>query len=297
MTIATLRSIPKERRSAVLSSVSSFLLPTHREAREQPSSIERAVLNELARKFGYSGIEVPEQKRSAVQKQLFIELSALLTESKPKDIRARIGQQGLLPNELYDIEFTAQFIDLCVSMGASKSLVESTIRHAEKVEHLFPEQQGIVGITSHSLFVKAHPHVDRCSVLTLAIRAESRLSVEGAWFVFHDVVGGLPTDSPSALLEKFATHYGVDFIVGEMTGKFFLLTEIQNLVGQPIPMFKFVTAVSNFHVDARFSFAISQHGSVKIALAFTIGLAQYLNDLRNNGIRFTRRLETPSKAH
>lgn len=297
MTIASLRSIPKAQRSAVLSSVSSFLLPTHREAREQPSSIERAVLSELARKFGYSGIEVPEQKKGAVQKQLFIELSALLTESKPKDIRARIGQQGLLPNELYDVEFTAQFIDLCLPMGVSKRLVESTIRQAEEVEHLFPEQQGIVGIKSHSLFVKAHPSVDRCSVLALAIRTESRLSVEGAWLVFHDLVGGLPTDRPAALLEKFATNYGVDFMVGELTGKFFLLTEIQNLAGQPIPMFKLVKAATNLHVDARFSFSISQYGNVKIALAFTIGLAQYLNDLRNNGIGFTRRLDTPSNAH
>lgn len=292
MSIVSLKSLPRNERSSVLSSLGAFLLPTPYESKAAPSNLQRQVLEEIGQRFGYRGTEVPTKLLPAVQKLVLKELSSLMMESKPQDIRARVGQKGLLSPDHYDVLFEPHFAHIGSTMGVSEKLAIRVISKPGAVEHVFPEQVGIIGIPSHSLFAQAHPEFAGCSVLILATRRKSTLRVEGGWLVFHELVGTNPTDSPLKMLERFANHYGENFTVGELSGKFFLLTEVKADANRPTDLLK-LNGANSGEVDVRFSFAHS-YGILKIGLAFATNVTHYSDDLVGRGVHITRKFNRPA---
>lgn len=283
MTFAALRSVPKAEWAGVLSSVSSFLLPSHVEEKPKISALQQSVLNELIGRFGIKDQEIPERLMSAVQNVLLNELSAALINSKPDVVRKRVGQQGLLAANQYQFKFLDKFKAVSEQMGISRPLALATIQTPDQVEHLHPSRLGLGGSPEHSLFVKAHPTITACSVLVLTVRQGMTLMIEGGWLIFHEVVGLEPSESPLQCLEKLAEHYGIPFSVGDFYGKFLILKEIEIVPGRDTEFLRFKAPRSEF-ADYRFSHSIDGV-KLKISLAFILGSHEYRKDLKEHGVK------------
>lgn len=286
MALATLRRSDRVTRSSALAAAAGFLLPNPSDSVDEypGTSLAREVMGEISKKLPSNRDEVFQT--ALLQKLVAKELrDNLIDGSKLSDIRDRVGQKGLLSPSQYVVSFEAQFINLNITMGVSKDLAQSAISNPIRVEHLFPDDQGLYGIETHSIFTGSVPGRSDCCVVILALRRNATLSVEGGWLVFYKDVGVDPVATPVDTLKALALRYGCPVTAGTASGKFILLATSQVEPHQNRDMVKFEPGGGYF--DFRASFRIN-YGKLDIALAFAIDIGEYMADLKRHGVKVTR---------
>lgn len=288
MALTSLRRSDQRFRSAVLAETAGYFLPdpTRTENARRPEGLVADVIGEISKKIPSNrGVEFSSVLR---QKIITKELrDNLISNSDIGNIRDRIGQKGLLSSSLYKISFRDQFLNLNVPMGVSKALVEQAILRPTGVEHLFPRENGILGLEEHSLFTGVVPGHDDGCVLVLTVRHNAQLFVDGAWLVFFEDVGIDPTASPVTALKALALKYGSPTIAGNSREKFILFETFDIEPHETRDLVRFEHGLRM--TDCRASYAMS-YGKLNVALAFSIDLLDYINDLKKHGVKVTRQL-------
>lgn len=290
MTLATLRKLDKPHRRAVLSAVASRLTPSPFEDEDQAiPPEERSLIGELGQRFGFSGLNIPDRLRPAVERMITTELRDSLVETGDiSHVRERVGQKGLLRPDLYDIGFSPAFTGTSAKMGVSKDLAYRCVSSPTAVEHLAPDEWGLIGLEAQSVFSIPHPTVSGCTVLAITVRKNAAHTVDASWLAFHDVLGCNVDDRPTAVLKRFVDHYGDEITVGGMTSKFIILTSSQAVSNTAV-----LTRTTTDPADVRVTIWRSKMGIVYVGLAYAIKVLPYLADLAAHGIKCTRKPPTP----
>jgi hypothetical protein len=288
--LASLRKADSRSRSAALTAAASYLLPEPVEDMPAPEGLVADVIGEINKKITVNrGAEFTTLlKQRLVTKEL---QDSILAGADVKEIRQRIGKKGLLSPSLYDVRFNQTFVELNVPMGVSKTLAQRAIANPIRVEHLFPEQRGIVGLDEQSLFTGPVPGRADCCVVVLAARQGATLSVDGAWLVFFEDVDVDPFAQPSEVLGALANKYGNSLRVGDFEGKFLLLKTFEHRTGATVQW-----ATGNRAMDMRTSWMVTP-GLLKVAIAFSIDLVSYTQDLKRHGISVSREIPPGPKEN
>lgn len=282
--LSALRNADHDARSAALMAAARSLLPEPSETTNVPTGLAAQVIGEIAGKIR---VDKGEVFTTALKQRLLLKelQDEILDGADRKDIRARMGHKGLLSSSQYDVQFGEYFLGACVGMGVTKSLAERAIRNPSSLEHLFPDDAGLLGVQPQSLFSAPVFGLENCWVVVLTIRDDATLFVDGGWLVFLDDVGVSPHATPSAMLNALAEKYGHLFKVGSFEGKFLQLKVLEHITGT---MFEW--EANHRAIDTRISWSLSP-GTLKIGLAFSLDIADYITDLRKHGVRVTRKVE------
>jgi hypothetical protein len=289
--ISSLRKVPKTDRAAELSSVAAMFLPNF--SYELPKSeVNEELLKEVQENFKFSPASdmfsnAGDSRNPAVariQNALFNEIrDSVISKEAISGVRDRLGHKGILASSLYDVQFPKGYEIKCGSANLSKPLVTAVIKEADSVEHLTSGFEGLPGIQRFSLFLRQHPTIKDCSILVLTERRSAKLAVQGAWHIFHKLLGSDISERPIKILERLAQRYGAPFkFLGQSEAVKFVLDK-QIPVEQGLNE-DWVKLETKERVDGVFSFAVS-HGTVKCAFGFAIKAEEYIDDMKRSGLK------------
>jgi hypothetical protein len=172
---------------------------------------------EIVRRLGVNpdSPEAEQQIRSFLSERL----QKLIAPSpaREKEIRERLGAEGKLFPEAYEIKFDAKKFR---ELGVTKSEVEAVLHSPDAVEHMLPKSIGIPeGAPAVSLFAKLKkvPRDPSLSYVMLvqAERKGSLLEVYEAWKVYESEVELKGPVTPMDILRAFVHRYGGLFKIGD----------------------------------------------------------------------------------
>lgn len=286
--LSSLRKVDQRTREAMLSGLALDLLPNTK-SEDDIAADRHTLFADVCREAGVPPHDRSPESLRRLQEVLSNALhKAILDPSKVKEIRARVGYQGLLPISQYQVRFSQNFGDRSAAFGVSQELATKTIQRSRLVKHLLPGKFGPLGVEGVSLFLANHLNVpDRYSVVIFADRKADTLTVNAGWLVFHSDVRSCDLSDPLDVLEAFIDSYGVFITAGRQRRKFILYEIIPIVDGdnQVIRIDKL--GGEDIEFDAHF-FVRPQRESIEIAIAFAINVTAFAADLLRHNVRITR---------
>jgi len=247
--------------------------------------LKAQVFEELKQKVGVELYDDSESAKQKLIKAITAELVRIaLSKADIKSVKMRLGKNGDLRPDLYNIKFAKTFDDYNAKLGIRRSHVEAAFRSPDSVEHLFAERSDVDGKNQISLFLKNHETVGKPPFILLILthRDGDTLTVMDAWRVFPSEIDYLASDGPLIVLKKFVEQYGLEVKVGNKTSKFFLYETIELAPGQS--HVDAMTVIGNGvpHLD-NFMATILNNTAV-VAFAFSLDFQKYVDHLLKYGV-------------
>jgi len=300
---------PRER-ERILSRVVLSLMPDPELDPQSTISVENQLIHQRI-------LEEIQPSGTANKLGLFQRLSreisiATFSQVRKDDVKARLGQKGLLRQDLYKIELSEGFKKGTTRFGISLTDAEEALRRPEAVEHLLPDHFDQSGNQPSFTLILKTPRVkrrnDAFTLLVLSKREGTVQTVLAAWRVYHSDINISAPLRPLGVLIAFADRYGFPITVGSKTANFILYEKI-SVKGALSEMIKGPSGIKmslnqftqqiQFSVDPGVSLNCQTHlfvrvtksppiqidGTVlEVALAFIVDLERYAADLRRHGV-------------
>jgi hypothetical protein len=222
--IEAIAALDRSEGSVVLAKAAQLLLATapdgdveisHRHLAE--TDLPARVVLELSRRVQRPS-DSPEQRFQRLAEELSREMSAwALGGSSLEEIRNRAGEKGTLTAGLYTVTVSPHFKQVKDFLCVKEVYAERAIRNATAVEHLNIGDPDAVGF-SVSLFVQT-PRLQGppYTLLVRCNRSGSSLSIEDAFYLFHDTFR-LKNTKPSRLLYLLLERFGRPVKIGDTIG-------------------------------------------------------------------------------
>ena len=288
--LPSLKHLPRDEAESVLASFAKTLLPTPEE--HPPSfpdpALAARLLQELQQRAEIVNIKNPDEVRGRVFSVLAQELSSYaLRSSNINEIKARLGERGVLRSDYYKIELPPNIRELH-KRGIRPNHIESAIRYPSAVEHLTQEGSDPTGEPELliSLFAKTIGSLTDAHGFTLLVESQrigATQRVLGAWRIYHADIQWPSRATPLAILKAFVEVFGVIFEVGDgPPTKFVLYQRI------PVPKDRNEINLLRFQKPDRHDLAsqqllrINSEGYAEVAIAFIIDMTIYLAALRGH---------------
>lgn len=214
---------------------------------------------------------------------------AVLDTSKIKNVKERVGEKGILRNDLYTIKFHDIFKEKIEASGLfNKQQAERVILNPTQVQHLAPEFFDQKRTEGQSLFVATRNGEDPHSLMVIAVREKDTLNVICGWYIFHRDVDVTNVKTPEDLLRAFASKYGFELtILDKPKGKFLLYESFEYWATHP--SLEQVLKVSNpgnqTEIGTISYKTLRAEGKIEVALAYAINVSAYATDLRGHGLK------------
>jgi hypothetical protein len=217
-------------------------------------------------------------------------MSAPVTTGKRgEQARARLGQQGLLSSNLYQIQFHQTFVE-AEKRGIRKAHVEQAIHQPDSLQHVLPEKIRSEDFPAISVYAKHHGtshSTDRFTLLVPTLRRGATQIVSAAWRVYHSDVDLADAHEPLDVLRAFVGTYGINFRVGNSPlRKFFFYEAFPLMPGGQRTDITRIEAANPLDVASMSFLRVSSLGVIEVAIAYVIDRPPYINDLRKHGVQF-----------
>jgi hypothetical protein len=200
-----------------------------------------------------------------------------LAGSSLEEIRDRAGEKGALTAGLYRIAISPHFKQVKKFLAVREAYAERAVTNPGAVEHLNVKDPSAVGFAV-SLFVQTtRVQGQPYSLLVRCNRNGSFLSIEDAFYLFHDTFR-LKNATPLNLLHLMLERFGRSMKIGETIGN-----PIENLsltfpgsgeiLAHDVPITNSVTYRGN------------PNTKMEMVLAYSINQGPYVEYLRDHGIK------------
>ncbi|TXG94650.1 MAG: hypothetical protein E6R09_16970 [Rhodocyclaceae bacterium] len=198
-------------------------------------------------------------------------------------VRKRLGQKGMLPPSSYKVSFTDEFSELCQTLGVTRKEVRQVISAPDMFKHFLPEIS--INNEAISLYVKGFADKsDPYSLLVDTHRVADEVRVIYAFRVFHSDIDMSDISTPLDLLKAFTERFGEDVVFEDEVAKLFLYRALP--VGSND--WKVRLPHSSKPTDFRASQRLMASGVTEVAIAYAVGLTEYVASLRGHGVSITR---------
>ncbi len=289
--LATLKSYSPGDRETLLVSTSQHFLPQPFAEDVELSEAEKALLEEIRTQLELDAGDNSSGSQTQILQTLHTEMSAPLREhpERAEAARARLGHLGILPERLYRIRFGDQFRE-SEKFGIRRSHVEEAIGHPDHAQHILPESIRSGEHPAVSLFTKTvqgQRSYDTFTLLVTATRENAVQRVDLAWRVYHSDVTISQAYEPLNVLRAFVEKYGIECRVGSSAPAKFFCYEAFPLLPSQRAMNPITSISSTEKGLASFLYRVSPLGVLEVALAYTIDLTQYGDDLRQHNVQMT----------
>lgn len=233
-----------------------------------------------------AGGELTVEQRSAAVELLSVSLSEVILGGKESDVRARLGDKGLLSPSQYRTEFTESFTQLLEPLGIRRNHVEAAVHNPDSVEHVHLRQATeMEALTISAKNFSGRPGHSTFTLLVVSTRHGDKQIVNDAFRVYHSDVHISPGSTPMDALRSFVKVYGRPFSIGTSPSQKFFLDQVFAIEGDK--------AVTNVDTPVEFgsevkmtSFVrLSVLGCVEVALAYAIDISHYRTTLQKMGVR------------
>ena len=254
------------------------------------------VVNEIATQ---TGVEL-SRATPADQSRLVQWAENALTEIsvgsiKPKEVRERLGTQGLLEPERYVIQFSDHLAKESLFFAVKPMAAQSAIQKADAYQHLFRPE----GFDLESPLVSLFVRVVNCREvvngepaiwhLVSATRTGDVLRVDSAWQVHaKEIEIDASTARPLDLLRAFADRFGLPLRSGSRQLGKFILYEKMRIAPSDRPT-ELLTVEKPPQVQkmlSEFRTRVSRDKRhFEIAIGYAINIDAYHEALRHHGIK------------
>jgi hypothetical protein len=228
--------------------------------------------------------------RALIYSALADEIARLaLSGVNVKDVKARVGQQGLLSPSLYRLEFEGfHFRRAAEKCGVTQAQVEDAVKRPDAFEHFKPELVGFDPNWAASLFLKAQKRGDEFyQLLVLTKRAGDVLHVVNAWRIYPSDVDLSKASTPLDVLRAFVDVFGEEFALGDSEKKLFLYERVATkMEGEHISFRLDPKVGADPRVIGQGIFQ-RQDDILEVAVAFQINYNKYAESLQRYGVRVT----------
>jgi hypothetical protein len=286
---------PPEAERALLDLAFRFLPEPQGPSTAAATSRESLLLQEIGQRLGVDPGDRSRQTVAKVLKLLADELYGITLQGVDEaSVRGRVGQRGLLPPDLYRVDFTPEFDELWAPLsGVSKREIADVVSAPDQVEHVLrvadPGTQ--LALSWCTKYVGA-PQVNAAFTLLVESRRQAdEHYVTAVWRVYHSEVSRSEGLSPLATLRRFLSVYGIPFRVPNSSMETLLLMYDAFLIpgGQPTGpqslMQFFTLGRRSDHIVGSQEFRVSPLGALQIAIAYFVDAGKYQDHLRQHGVR------------
>ena len=149
--------------------------------------------------------------------------SAIFQDESRNDALNRAGDLGRLSPNAYDVELTANFKRVFLSLATNKKNVQSTILSPDEYQHLLNENTLVDDRDNLSLFIKfmpGHGSNEPHWFLVQTVRRGLKQIAQSAWRIFSSDVDLRGVSSPVEALQAFTSAFGVPIKVGDTESTF-----------------------------------------------------------------------------
>ena len=330
MEMKALRSVGDDKAQTVLSEITGALLPSpiadpewliEARSRGDNSDVRQQVLKEARRILKINPDDMSRQANANLLEFFGNLLSSYaLKGADTYRIRQRLGTQGELPPEKFDIAIAKNFQELGKKRGLHTALLKEMMQAPDDVEHLLTDK--FVPISLYSKFYKSSQSSDDYIVVAEAVRRGAAVTLSNAWCVYPSDVDLSQAKKPSDILRAFLGVYGLNIVVGaSLPSKFFLYQAIpivsnlptetsvslkdyafDSLAGKPLEVFqenantislkigtetvKVVSLDNPKHhgMEGSFMWRLNRLHIVEIAISYCVDRALYKPDLLKHGV-------------
>lgn len=208
-----------------------------------------------------------------------------LKRAEVESIKTRLGVQGALRPDLYQVRFGNSF-ENSERIGIRKNHIMDAIISPDAVEHLFPHKAG--DYSNLSFYAKTIGEIGNPNIFSLLVPAKREgysLLVDKAWRVYHSDVDLTKAQRPLDVLHAFVDVYGIPFRIGASApSKFFLYAEVP-LAGNHSAT-EIVTVDDYKGEPFEFSSAlrIAESKVIEVSIVYFINTKKYGADLDKHGI-------------
>jgi hypothetical protein len=289
----TLRKKSKQEIQHILASITSSLLPNP-DADQHDSSVTSKlefedVIDEIKSTLKINPDDFSDLAKSKIYKFLANEMyQTVLSSSKVKDVRNRVGQKGALKPDLYDIVYLETFNKHAQSLPLDKKEIEKTVRYPNFYNHLFNEDVGAAPVSLFSKVLASKVQGNTCSMLVMAERMGSIQNIYNAWPIYHSDVDVSKAEDSLDILKAFLEVYGIE-IRSKADGnvsKFFSNLIFRNYSNQEPANFLELELGSKRAYELSI---LANNNPIKqetvIGLTFAIDIDKYYSDLQTHGVK------------
>jgi hypothetical protein len=204
--------------------------------------------------------------------------------------RNRLGQEGLLPSELYDLQFMDDFQKLAEPLGITRDEVRRAIFTPSLSEHYMPEKHGLVDAHAVSLFAKVSLDTDPHTLVVDCQRSGAKIEIHYALRIFHSDVDLSGCATVIEMLSTFSQKFGVDVSFADAPKKRFMFYESIPFRSSQTPhaLMGWETK-SGTVVDCRFTYKHT-HDVWTVALGYAVDVTAYGTSLKEHGVSVRRKL-------
>jgi hypothetical protein len=304
--LESLSGFSKREAQGILSSVTLSLLPNPSlEARHSiDEALYRRVLAESREKLSVDQSDETAETRSRVVDFLGNQISESILRGADVDrIKSRLGENGYLRPDEYEITTMPGFEDLMYKFRLNMADISDAVAHPDGIEHLplIQLQDGSTEGVSFSFKLFGGGH-DRYLLIVILLRKGQTMEVQFAFRAFLSDVDIRLTCSPLEALRAFLDRYGMRFRLGHLPTAVFYQQEVLSMkIGTFANKQDLVTAYvqplensSNFYACALVR-SIESLGLLSFAVVFLVDLEKYRVDLSTHGIDIASPSEVMSK--
>lgn len=247
------------------------------------------ILREIGRNLRIDPQDDSLETRARIFEVLNRELRRLALEnSQIPAVRHRLGYQGYLPINEYEIRFANEFHDLCEPLGITRREALDAIKNANHVQHFLPEEFGHTTRNAVSLFLKSRNGTDPYSLVVDTFRDGAAIGVHYAVRVYHSDIDCPHAQTGVDYLEAFTRKFGFQVTVGNTASRFIIYKKVPIEPGVSRHQLVKIEHPPRHVFDSRVSFRRS--GDVwEFALAYAVNVVDYARSLRSHGVRITRK--------
>lgn len=288
----TLKTLDTRTAQGILANLTLEMMPDpgvpSKVGRHVDAETRDRLLHELRIRLRLKRDDNSPKARALLYKALAEEISGLaLAGSKIKEVKARVGQQGLLSPRLYRIDFSfPNFRIAAEKCGVTRAQAEDAIRHPDSFEHFKPELLGFDPERATSLFLKAQKDGGEFyQLLVLTKRHDDTLTVINAWRVYPSDVDLSRAETPLDVLRAFVESFGIEFKIGGVEKKLFMYERVAvKDKGEHIEV-HFDPKIADGDQVVGQAFFEQKQGVLEVAVAFEIDYIVYAESLRRHGVR------------
>ncbi len=202
-------------------------------------------------------------------------------------IKSRLGDQGFLRADQYEIKFGDTFQNVFIRLGLTRAEARDVITHPDQVQHhtppdaFNPDKDGEL-----SIYCKTYTNTEPDKTYTVLINGRRQgyvIAFMSGWLVYHSDVDISSAQTPLEMLEAFAKTYGITFSVGKsLPNKFFYYESIPIIPQSHTQILGFPSNLKN--LLGELVTRVSSLGFVEVRSAYVIDVSKYVNDLKKHGV-------------
>lgn len=291
----TLKTIDPQTAQGILANLTLGMMPNPGVPSSYPnisidSALREQVVHELRIRLRLKKNDNSPKAQALIYAALADEITRLALSGKNiNEVRARVGQQGLLSPNQYKLEFERNFRIAAENYGITRQQAENAIKHPDTFEHFKPELHGFKPSEAISLFLKMEKPTLRedspYHLLVLTKRHGDVLSVFNAWRIYPSDVDLSNASTPIDVLREFVNVFGKTLLIEKTEKKFFLYEKMDGISKDDKITFDFDPHIKKGENVVGQAFIEASKGGVEIAVGFQIDYDKYSDSLRRHGVK------------